>query len=167
MVPTHDARLQFRGWVMVANLAGPRIAAVLSTRRHKTRLFEWMTSAMMLGMSFVIAASPQSVHMSGLSLMMILGVTPLVLGVSFFLIALVRMTALIVNGMSFTVGPHARSIASLFGAMIWVQMAFATWEWSTNHGYVAVSVPVYAALTVGEIISCYRAATDVRHKPGP
>lgn len=134
--------------------------------RNNGRLFEWMTSLMMLGMAFVIAANPQTVKVGGFYLMAMVGLTAPVLGVLFTLVGCSRVAALIANGVWPTWGPRARAFCALFGAALWVQMTLALWAWSTQSGYISMGVPVYFFLTLGELVSCYRAATDVRTRSG-
>lgn len=126
------------------------------------RLFEWMTAFMMLGMAIVIAANPQTVRAGGFYLMTNIGFTAPVLAVLFTFGGCVRIAALFANGLWVSWGPKMRAGCALLGASIWVQMGVALIAWSAQSGYLSVGVPVYLFLTVGELISCYRAATDAR-----
>lgn len=126
------------------------------------RLFEWMTSLMMIGMAIVIAMNPQTVKVGGFYLMADIGLTAPVLGVIFSIGGCLRGVSLVANGMWPKWGPIFRGICALLGASLWIQMALALIAWSGKNGYVSVGVPVYLCLTLGELISLYRAATDVR-----
>ncbi len=126
------------------------------------RLFEWMTSLMMLGMAIVIGLNPQTVKVGGFYLLANIGLTAPMLGVLFTFISCARIAALVANGIWPTWGPRARAGCALMGAALWVQMMSALAAWSSHNGYISIGVPVYLCLTLGELISCYRAATDVR-----
>jgi hypothetical protein len=124
------------------------------------RLFEWMTAMMMIGMATVIAANPNTVRVGGFYLMTNVGLTAPILAVLFTFAGCVRVSALFANGLWALWGPRFRALCALIGASLWAQMAIALTAWSAESGYVSVGVPVYAFLTIGELISCYRAATD-------
>lgn len=143
------------------------IGSMTAVIRTNGRLFEWMTSLMMLGMAFVIALNPQTVKVGGFYLMSYVGLTAPVLGVIFTLVSCVRVAALFANGFIPAWGPRARGACAIVGAAIWAQMMCALAAWSSQNGYISIGVPVYAALTLGELISCYRAATDVRTRSNP
>jgi len=126
------------------------------------RLFEWMTSLMMLGMAVVIAINPQTVKAGGFYLMARIGLTAPVLAVLFTFVGCLRVAALIANGVYPVWGPRARAASALFSAALWSQMMLALVAWSAQQNYLSIGVPVYLFLTFGELVSCYRAATDAR-----
>ena len=126
------------------------------------RLFEWMTAMMMIGISITVAINPKTVEFGGFYLLADIGLTAPALGTLFMAGGCIRVAALFANGSWPVYGPRFRAGCSLFGAVIWMQMLVALTAWSTRSGYLSIGVPVYFFLTVGELISCYRAATDVR-----
>jgi len=128
------------------------------------RLFEWVSSLMMLGIAIVIGINPQTVKVGGFYLMTNIGLTAPMLGVLTTFVACARIAALVANGIWPAWGPRARAAAALIGAALWAQMASALAAWSSQGGYISIGVPVYLCLTLGELISCYRAATDVRFR---
>ncbi len=130
--------------------------------RLSNRLFEWMTSFMMIGMAFVIAGNPHTVRVGGFYLMTQVGITAPILAVLSAIIGCIRISALFANGLWPSWGPRFRAGCSLFGACLWAQMFLALLAWSNESGYVSIGVSVYLFLALGEIISCYRAATDGR-----
>jgi hypothetical protein len=84
-------------------------------------------------------------------------------GLLFFVVAIARGAALIVNGRSDVYGPRVRAAGALAGAVIWAQMLVALFVlMSEMNTPPSPGIPVYFALTMCELISCYRAATDVR-----
>lgn len=143
------------------------ITAITSGRgaRHcSNRLFEWMTALMMLGIALTIATSPQSVAHGGFYLMQNVGLTPAVLVVLFCAAGLARAAGLYANGHWPIYGPWCRALGAMGGVFIWAQMLLSLVKWSSQSGYVSIGVPVYVFLTIGELISCYRAASDGRSR---
>lgn len=126
------------------------------------RLFEWMTALMMLGIAATIASSPRSVGSGGFHLMLNLGLTPQVLGWFFAFAGFARVAGLYANGHWPVYGPWCRALCALGGAVLWGQMCLALIKWSEQSDYVSIGVSVYLFLTLGEVISCYRAASDGR-----
>lgn len=126
------------------------------------RLFEWMTAGMMVGISGTIGFNPHAVAAGGFYLLQNLGLTPAVLQVFFAIVGFLRVAGLYANGHWPVYGPWCRAGCALFGALIWGEMLLSLIKWSSQSDYVSLGVPVYALLTVGELISCYRAANDGR-----
>lgn len=124
------------------------------------RLFEWMTSFMMLGMAFIIAVNPRTVQVGGFYLMSHIGITAPVLAVMSTLIGCLRIAALFANGLWLVWGPRFRAGCALFAAILWMQMFLALLAWSEQSGYISIGIAIYLFLAIGELISCYRAATD-------
>ncbi len=127
------------------------------------RLFEWMTALMMVVIAIIVAINPKTVEFGGFYLMRDIGLTATWLGTLFMLGGCLRIAALFANGHWPVYGPRFRAACALMGAVIWMQMLLALTAWSTKSGYISIGVAVYFFLTVGELISCYRAAADVRN----
>lgn len=117
---------------------------------------------MMLGMALVIAINTDAIKFGGFYLMSNVGLTAPVLGVLLTFIGCVRCVALVANGFWPVWGPRMRASCAFLGASIWAQMLFALVTWSAERDFLSVNVPIFVMLTVGELISCYRAALDVR-----
>lgn len=111
------------------------------------RLFEWMATLMMLGIA-CLALLPGS------------GV-PIAFALAVGVIACVRASALYLNGKWPITGPRCRAFCALLGAFIWLQMMMVL---SRHGGILPIELPVYLCLTLGEIVTCYRSAADVRHR---
>lgn len=126
------------------------------------RLFEWMTASMMVVIAIIVAVNPKTVEFGGFYLMRDIGLTASALGTLFMAGGCLRIAALFANGHWPVYGPRLRAACALMGAVIWMQMLLALTAWSTKSGYISIGVSVYFFLTVGELISCYRAAADVR-----
>jgi hypothetical protein len=126
------------------------------------RLFEWMTASMMIGISLTTAFDPQSVSRGGFHGLYELGFSAPLLATFFMLAGCVRVAGLFANGMWPVIGPRFRAAGALAGSFIWLQMLYSLTVWSMKQGYFSLGVPVYACLSVGEFISCWRAASDVR-----
>jgi hypothetical protein len=60
------------------------------------------------------------------------------------------------------IGPRLRALGALVGAMLWFQMFIALLMQASEVGSASLGVAVYPCLVMGELISCYRAAGDVR-----
>ena len=133
------------------------------------RLFEWMTSLMMIGIAIIVAVSPSAIHSGGFALMANVGLTAPVIGILFMAAGLGRMAALYANGHWPVIGPRIRAACAAGGAVVWGQMLLALVKWSEQSGYISIGVSVYLFLIVGEVISCHRAASDgiVRRDPAP
>ena len=129
---------------------------------HINRLFEWLVSAMMVLIAITVAVSPKTIAFGGFAGIEAVGLTAPMVAVLFSLAGCLRCASLYANGHWPVYGPRCRAACALAGALIWVQMLYALTKWSLTSGYLSIGIPVYACLTIGEIISCYRAASDGR-----
>jgi hypothetical protein len=138
---------------------------MLDSQVKSMKLFEWVTSAMMIGIAIIVAVSPNAIHSGGFSLMANIGLTGSVIGILFMAAGAIRMVALYANGNWPVIGPRLRAGCAAGGAFVWAQMLIALVKWSEQSGYISIGVSVYTFLVVGEIISCHRAASDgiVKH----
>jgi hypothetical protein len=135
---------------------------VICSCRH--RLFEWVMTGIMLGLALEIAIWPNTIGASAFYYMLrVIGSTNLNM---FFAVAgLLRVAALIANGTWPVVGPRIRACSAGAASIIWFQMVIALLLVAPVNGVPSPGIPVYLALTIGELLSAYRAATDVRTKP--
>jgi hypothetical protein len=127
------------------------------------RLFEWVTTIIMLGMAATIIAYPDTLARGAFRYMLVAGFTPLGLGLFFSVVGCVRLTALIINGRSPTWGPRLRAVGAVGGVFIWSWMAVALAYLANDTGVPSIGIFNWVGLTLGEIVSCARASSDVRH----
>jgi hypothetical protein len=131
----------------------------------RCRLFEWVTTFIMLGMAATIIVSPATIQAGAFRYMLVVGFTPIVLGMFFCVIGGVRIVALVVNGRSPVWGPRLRAVGALGGAFIWAWMALALLMLTRDTGTMSLGIFNWIGLTLGEVVSCARAGSDVRTKP--
>jgi hypothetical protein len=129
------------------------------------RVFEWVTTSMMLGIALTLLLSPDAIQNSTFRLMLGVGFSQGAVAFFFVIVGGFRIVALFANGRLPIYGPLVRSFAALAGALIWGQMAIALLGMSHVTGTVSPGVAVYLALVGGELYSCFRAVNDGRHYP--
>lgn len=128
-------------------------------RRYSNRLFEWISTSMMLGIASTLYLSPHSISASAFRLL--LDVLPQsVIADLFFTFGLVRIIALVANGRIPYYGPIMRALCAVGGAVMWFQLGLALFLASIGYDHVSPGVTFYFCMGVGEIVSCYRAAAD-------
>lgn len=124
------------------------------------RLFEWMVSAMMVLIGFTIAL-PGPVASDPLGLIIKYGlVGEDGLAFAFGMIGAARLCALWASSVFQTYGPRVRAIGSAFGSIVWLEMTIASIFAGISDGRTTLAASIYGTLTVGELISCYRATYD-------
>lgn len=129
---------------------------------YRDRLFEWVMTLAMLGLSVQIILWPNTIEASSIVLILRL-VSPENMAVFFGVFGLMRIAALIANGSWPTHGPRLRAMGAGSAALMWGQMFVALLMLAPfNQGVPSPELPVYFALTIGEIVSAYRAMTDER-----
>lgn len=126
------------------------------------RLFEWVTTFIMLGMAATIIASPDTLARGAFRYMLVAGFTPLVLGAFFTLVGGVRLVALYINGRSKLWGPRLRMLGALGGAFVWSWMAIALVVLTQDTSTLSLGIFNWIGLVLGEVVSCARAGSDVR-----
>jgi hypothetical protein len=85
------------------------------------------------------------------------------LGLFFLFFGAMRMMALMANGNWPKYGPRLRAIGAGAAAMLWGQLCISlVLLFPFNSGVPSPGIPVYLALTMGELISAYRALSDAR-----
>lgn len=128
------------------------------------RLFEWVACGVMLFTALASATAHDAVapiERSPLTVLMAAGWTPFWLSVVMSTAGLTRFACLWFNGHWQPHGPRVRAMCALVGAWVWGQMTIALVAFGFGIGRVPFSLGVYLCLTVGEIVSCRRAALDV------
>lgn len=124
------------------------------------RLFEWISTLIMLGLSVTLFISPRSIEHSTFHMMLEIGISQRGISFLFFIFGIMRIAALYANGRWAFYGPMLRSLCALGASALWFQMMLALIAGSLQLEYITPGVPVYFFLAVGEIASCYRAAVD-------
>jgi hypothetical protein len=131
-------------------------------RYCRDRLFEWIMTAAMLGLAAEIAIWPGTIGASAFRFILSV-VSAQNMGIFFFAFGVVRIAALVANGSWPVHGPKMRALGAGFAALMWGQMCIALLLLAPlNNGIPSPGIPVYFALTIGEVISAYRAISNAR-----
>lgn len=127
----------------------------------KNRLFDLIMALAMIGLSAWILRWPGTLDASAFRYLSLSIDSSNVR--SFLLVGgMLRIGALIANGHLPPYGSLCRALGALIGAVIWALMAFSLWILHNETGSVpSPGVPVYLALTLGELLSFYRAFRSV------
>lgn len=120
------------------------------------RLLEWLTTAMILTIAS-ITAIPMMDRLA-FAVFYDFGLSTRWVAALLFIVGAMRAMALIANGRAPLYGPRMRTAGCIAGTLIWVAMMVSL----MRSGLVPLSAAVYFFLAIGETVSCYRAATDVR-----
>lgn len=129
------------------------------------RLFECVTTFIMLCTAATILASPATIERGAFRYMLVVGFTPLLLGLFFAVVGILRAVGLYGNGHWPMWGPRLRALGAGLGAFIWFWMAFALVMLTSETGTLSVGTFNWVGLAFGEVISCRRAGADVRSTP--
>jgi hypothetical protein len=128
----------------------------------RNRLFEWVMTLSMLGMAIEIGIWPRAVQASSFRLMLDI-IDPLNVGMFFMAFGLLRIAALIANGSWPEHGPRMRAMGAGAAAMMWGQMGIALiLLTSQRDGVPSPGISLYFFMTIGELLSAYRAMSDAR-----
>ena len=128
----------------------------------RNRMFEWVMTIAMLGIALEIAIWPSSLRSGSFRLLLIV-ISPTGLALFFGAFGLLRIAALIANGSWPEHGPRIRAMGAGAAALMWGQMCVALFLITPDQGGIpSAGIPVYLSLTVGELISAYRAISDAR-----
>jgi hypothetical protein len=127
----------------------------------RDRLFEWVMTFAMLGLGIQIAIWPNAIGASSFRLILSV-VTAHNMALVFILFGLLRIVALFANGSWPVHGPRLRAMGAGTAALMWGQMFVALLLVAPLNGTPSPGIPVYFALTLGELISAYRAMSDER-----
>lgn len=116
----------------------------------------------MLGMAIEIGIWPRAVQASSFRLMLDI-IDPLNVGMFFMAFGLLRIAALIANGSWPEHGPRMRAMGAGAAAMMWGQMGIALiLLTSQRDGVPSPGISLYFFMTIGELLSAYRAMSDAR-----
>jgi hypothetical protein len=124
------------------------------------RLFEWIMAGGMLLIAFTLALPGDTLDRGALRLLARSGVGEEAMAVTFTAIGTMRAVALFANGKLPRYGPLMRYAGSFVGAFVWAMMMAPLAYDSLLSGKVSFIVPLLGMLTLGELISVYRAVRD-------
>lgn len=124
------------------------------------RLFEWIMAGGLLLIAFTLALPGDSLDRGALRLLAASGVSEEAMACSFGVIGTMRAVALFANGKLPLYGPLMRYAGSFVGALVWMMMMSPLAYDSLLTGKVSIYVPLLGMLTLGELISVYRAVRD-------
>lgn len=128
----------------------------------RDRLFEWVMTVAMLGLSIEIAIWPGTIGASSFRYILHI-VSAENMAFFFGIFGGLRIAALIANGSWPVHGPRLRAMGAASASLMWAQMCVALLMLAPlNNGVPSPGLPVYFALTIGELVSAYRAMTDER-----
>jgi hypothetical protein len=128
----------------------------------RDRLFEWIMSVAMFAIGIQMMMWPDTIRASAFRHVLRI-VDSGHLGLFFLFFGAMRMMALMANGNWPKYGPRLRAIGAGAAAMLWGQLCISlVLLFPFNSGVPSPGIPVYLALTMGELISAYRALSDAR-----
>jgi len=128
----------------------------------RDRLFEWVMTTAMLGLAVEIAIWPSTIGASSFRFILAV-VSSQNMGLFFTMFGLMRIAALIANGHWPEHGPRLRAMGAGAASLMWGQMCVALLMLAPhNQGVPSPGIPIYLALTIGELFSAYRAISDAR-----
>ena len=118
----------------------------------------------MIGVSACVFLTPETIKLGAFRYMLTMGFDARAIYLMFGIAGWVRIFALLVNGRWPVWGPRLRALAAITGAFMWMQLSLALMAATSEQKVLFIGIPVFLALTAGEIVSCYRAGTDVAVK---
>ncbi|WP_429068506.1 hypothetical protein [Bosea sp. OAE752] len=124
------------------------------------RLFEWIMAGGLLLMAFTLALPGDSLDRGTLRLLAENGASEEAMAVTLGCIGSMRAVALFANGKLPVYGPLMRYAGSFVGAFVWMMLMLPLVYDSLLSGKVSIFVPLLGMLTLGELISVYRAVRD-------
>jgi hypothetical protein len=129
------------------------------------RLNEWVMVACLFGLSLELLVWPLAMEASSFQYV-IFAREAFPVALFYLLVSCGRITALVINGRSLVYGPQARALGALAGALIWGLMDLALFKlhFERANAIPSPGIPIYLALTLGELFTAYRAMTDVSRR---
>jgi hypothetical protein len=128
----------------------------------RDRLFEWIMAVAMFSIGAQMMIWTDTIRASAFRHILRV-IDSQHLGLFFLFFGAVRMIALVANGKLPKYGPWMRTAGAGVAAMLWGQLCVSLiLLFPFNNGVPSPGIPVYFALTIGELISAYRAVNDVR-----
>lgn len=125
------------------------------------RRLEWAMSASLLTVGVAMLVWPKVAH--GSILQVLVGnIGSLGTALLFIVSGMVGIAALIINGRSLKVGPHARSLIAIVRMVIWASFTLSMIRVSIEQGFPSPMVFFFSYFTIAEAYTPYRAVLDVR-----
>jgi hypothetical protein len=129
----------------------------------RDRLFEWIMAVAMFSIGVQMMMWADTMRASSFRHILRI-IDSDHLGLFFLIFGAIRMMALVANGGWPKYGPWMRATGAGVAAMLWGQLCVSLMLlFPFNNGIPSPGIPVYFALTIGELISAYRAIYDARH----
>lgn len=126
-------------------------------RHFENRLFELAMAVAMIALGLHLLIWPAALGASAFRFM-VETLPPQFVSSVFFAFGMLRIAALIANGRWPVHGPKLRALGCLAGGCMWAQMDIALIALIPKVGSPpSPGIPVYAVLTIFELISFYRA----------
>jgi hypothetical protein len=125
------------------------------------RLFEWTFSTCCLIFGIGLLLMPTMAKGSIIRLLVGLVGWPAV-GVIFFVVGVLSISALIANGNSLSVGPRVRSVCAICRSVLWGEFALSMVQISLIEQHLSPMVIFFSVFTASEFYVAYRAVLDVR-----
>lgn len=130
------------------------------------RLFEWAFSVPMILMGLAILIWPMIAHGSILQVLGKffgwIGFGSAGIGLTFVLVGITGLVALIANGNSHRIGPRLRSMSAVVRSVLWLTFVLSMARISIDQGFPSPMVFFWSSFAGAEIYISYRAALDVR-----
>lgn len=125
------------------------------------RQIEWAMSAFLITLG--VAMLVWSAIARGSILQVLVGnIGAIGTALLFIIIGMIGIVALVVNGRSIKIGPHARSIMAIVRMVIWASFTLSMSRVSLQQGFPSPMVFFFGYLTLAEAYTPYRAVLDVR-----
>lgn len=124
------------------------------------RLFEWIMAGGLILVALTLALPGDSLDRGALRLLVDVGASEEAMATIFAVIGTMRAVALFANGKLPFYGPLMRYFGSVIGALVWFVLMSPLAYDSLLSGKVSIYVPLLGMLTLGELISVYRAVRD-------
>lgn len=125
------------------------------------RQLEWAMSASLVTVGVAMLVWPKMAH--GSILQVLVGnIGSIGTALLFVITGLVGIVALIINGRSIKIGPHARSLIAIVRMVIWASFTLSMFRVSMDQGFPSPMVFFFGYFTIAEAYTPYRAVLDVR-----
>lgn len=149
-----------RAWDRFEDFIGWPIDLLL--RHFERRLFELAMTVAMIGEGVLLSLSPRSIESSAFQF--IIQMVPLWLCIVIFVgLGGARILALSLNGHWMPFGAYVRAVGAVAGAFMWGQMCASLWTYNiVRDTEISPGIPIYATLTLFEIVSMYFALVGAR-----
>lgn len=125
------------------------------------RQIEWAMSAFLVTLGVAMLVWPKIAH--GSILQVLVGnIGAIGAAVLFIITGVIGIAALIFNGRSLKIGPHARSLMAIIRMVIWASFTLSMFRVSVEQGFPSPMAFFFGYFTIAEAYTPYRAVLDVR-----